>query len=66
MAYIVGLLTLDEQKKLINRGWELEDGPTELKPDSEIPDEYNFLMCWVDSSMFDIMNGPDWDRSDNE
>jgi len=60
MAYIVGLLTPEEETILESRGWELEDPPRELKPTSLTPNQ-NMKMVWVDSSMFDVMSGPDWE-----
>jgi len=67
MAYIVGFLSEDEERVLASRGWELEPSPAELAPSDPptfAPDGYasRFRMVWVDASMFEIMNGPDWDK----
>ena len=68
MAYIVGFLSEDEERVLVSRGWQLEASPRELVPSDPptfAPDGYasRFRMVWVDASMFEIMNGPDWDKS---
>jgi len=67
MAYIVGFLSEDEERVLGSRGWQLEPSPRELVPSDPptfAPDGYasRFRMVWVDVSMFEIMNGPDWDK----
>jgi hypothetical protein len=62
MAFVVGFLSEDEERVLASRGWELEPSPRELVP-SELPENPSrFRMVWVDASMFEIMNGPDWDK----
>ena len=71
MAYVVGLLTEEEEQTLKARGWELEPAPAELVPTDPptfAPDDYKsrFKMVWVDATMFDIMNGPDWDKEDHQ
>ena len=73
MAYIVGLLTEEEERVLKARGWDLEAAPRELvprDPPTFAPDDYpsRFRMVWVDASMFQIMIGPDWDKrtADND
>jgi hypothetical protein len=71
MAYICGLTTKAERDELRRRGWELEACPAELiptpdnptltyDPRSEHPEDY--IMIWVDSSVLDVMSGPDWGR----
>ena len=62
MAYIVGLISRKEAMTLAKRGWELEDGPKELAPDNYDKEENQFLACWIDASMYDIMSGPDWEK----
>jgi hypothetical protein len=62
MAYIVGILFEKEEIELINRGWKIEDAPKELIADGHEYDSGRMRMVWVDTSMFDIMNGPDWDK----
>lgn len=61
MAYIVGLLTKEEEQELARRGWDVEPAPTELidPDDEEIRDRMK--MVWVDTNMFDVMNGADWE-----
>jgi len=70
MAYIVGLLSKEEEEVLKRRGWEIEPAPKELVPDgktlfapTDAPADYaeRFKMIWVDTDMFEIMSGPDWD-----
>jgi hypothetical protein len=67
MAYVVGLLSDEEEQTLKARGWELEPAPVELVPTDPptfAPDDYKsrFKMVWVDASMFDVMSGPDWEK----
>jgi hypothetical protein len=67
MAYVVGVLSEEEECVLVSRGWEVEPAPRELVPeeaDAGAPESWRnrFKMVWVDSSMFQIMNGPDWDK----
>ena len=77
MAYIVGFLTDHEQKQLEKRGWEVESaeryGLVGLSAEHLIyPPSQDSLescgmsacVCYIDSSMFDIMNGPDWEKKD--
>jgi len=58
MAYIVGLLTPEEKTELERRGWKLEVPPVELRAG-----EPDMWMVWVDTDMFDVMNGADWEGS---
>jgi hypothetical protein len=67
MAYVVGVLSEEEERVLVSRGWEVEPAPRELVPENagtDTPESQGdrFRMVWVDSSMFQIMNGPDWDK----
>lgn len=60
MAYIVGLLTEEEQTDLEQRGWEFEEAPAGyIDPDADDGPE-RMKSIWVDNSMFGIMTGPDW------
>jgi hypothetical protein len=63
MAYIVGLLSDQEEAELKRRGWEVEPAPN---VDFDTGKTSNFLrsmrMVWVDQDMFKIMDGPDWDK----
>jgi hypothetical protein len=62
MAYVIGIISLEEQAEMESRGWEFEDAPMELIPDDmEIDERPRMKSVWVDSSMFEIMNGPDWE-----
>ena len=67
MAYVVGILSEEEERVLGSRGWDVEPAPRELVPedaDTSAPESQRnrFKMVWVDASMFQIMNGPDWDK----
>jgi hypothetical protein len=64
MAYVVGFLSEAEERILKARGWELEPSPRELVPSDPSENPARFRMVWVDASMFDIMNGPDWEKGD--
>lgn len=72
MAYIIGLATAKEIKELKRRGWKIEKPPKELVDYeaserliggrvSRINHNVKFIQVYVDSNLFDIMNGPDWD-----
>ena len=56
MAYIIGLLTDDEEKELIRRGWTIENFKESYF------DNCKLKMVFVDNDMFEIMNGPDWEK----
>ena len=59
MAYIIGSLTRAEKATLRKRGWEVEPiTPVTL---AEL-DKRHLSLVFVDSSMFSIMSGPDWDK----
>jgi hypothetical protein len=63
MAYVAGLLSAEELTELESRGWEFENCPVELIPkDMPIEDRGRMTMVWVDAGMFEIMNGPDWEK----
>jgi hypothetical protein len=69
MAYLVGFISDEELADLENRGWEFEDPPAELIP-KELDEELDkkletssYTMVWVDSDLYDIMTGPDWEKS---
>lgn len=61
MAYIVGLVTPEEEEELERRGWVIESPPTELRTEGE-GDGMRTIMVFVDSNLFTIMDGPDWDK----
>ena len=60
MAYIVGLLTEEEEQELKQRGWEIEPAPSQLV---DAADADRMKMVFVDTNMFDVMNGADWEGS---
>jgi hypothetical protein len=63
MAYIIGLLSAEEEAELKRRGWTVEQAPN---VDFDTGESSNFprsmRMVWVDQDMFKIMDGPDWDK----
>ena len=61
MAYIIGLCSAEEIEELERRGWKIEEPPKKLVPKHPTV-THKMCMVWVDSSMFDVMNGPDWDK----
>lgn len=62
MAYIVGIVSQEERRKLETAGWEFEDAPAQLIPeDMPISERGDFKMVWIDASMFEIMTGPEWE-----
>ena len=65
MAYIIGIIDEKEEQELIRRGWELEE-PSEkmLEALGEMRDSKRYRMTWVDSSMFEVMDGPDWEKGE--
>lgn len=64
MAYIVGLLTIDEEQELVRRGWVMERAPDALIDEETGAEPERMKMVWVDSSMFTVMSGADWDKGD--
>jgi len=63
MAYIVGVLSEDEAKELERRGWDLEPAPAGLEPPAgELAPGFCCKLVFVDTSMFDVMSGPDWEK----
>ena len=65
MAYVIGSMTRDELTKLVQLGWEPEDPPASLVPDFGSGRERGqiFVQFWVDSSVLDVMTGPDWETT---
>ena len=63
MAYICGIVTAEEKKELARRGWDPEPCPEELR-DHRLDDdeEHEYVMFFVDTDVFDVMSGPDWDK----
>ena len=63
MAYIIGIVTEEEEIELGRRGWEAEVPPAELVDDKLQPlSGSRFRMYWVSSSVFDLMTGPGWQQ----
>jgi hypothetical protein len=60
MAYIVGIVTASERSELERRGWEAEPCPAELVPEGADADDY--ALYFVDAAVFDVMDGPDWEK----
>jgi hypothetical protein len=65
MAYIIGLLTEEEEKQLKVRGWEVEEAPKELA-DKDAQAAGRMRMIWVDANMYSVMTGPDWEEACEE
>lgn len=65
MAYIIGLLSETEQEELERRGWQIEACPPVQSESISNPlpggDGRIMKMCWVDSDMFQVMTGSDWE-----
>ena len=63
MAYIIGYLTPEQEHKLRERGWKMEEAPGSLIPDNcDREARKRYKMVWVDSDMLSIMSGPEWDK----
>lgn len=67
MAYIVGLVTEEELETLRGIGWEDEDPPKDLlsEYDNTVDpsgDKHVTRMFFVDSNVYDVMTGPDWEQ----
>ena len=64
MAWIIGLVTKDELRRLHDAGWVDEDPPAELLPEDEKAEDSEVTRAFfVDSDLFTIMTGPDWERA---
>jgi hypothetical protein len=57
MAYVIGLLTPEEEKKLESRGWELEEPPASLVPKDPTPG-MRMRQIHIDVDMFEHLNCP--------
>jgi hypothetical protein len=72
MAFIAGLATEKEIEELKRRGWEIEPAEKygligeyrllEDPADGGGPEKLQAIVVYVDSNMFDIMSGPDWEK----
>lgn len=71
MAWIIGLVSAEELKKLKEIGWHDEDPPAELYFEdlaSKIiknPHQFKTRAFYVDSDVFTIMTGRDWEPRAN-
>lgn len=70
MAWIVGLATEKEIAELKKRGWVIEDAQSHniVGRDRLIdvdPEDKTFkaVVVYVDSNLFEIMDGPDWEKN---
>lgn len=76
MAFIAGFATKKEIEELTRRGWKVEpaekygligDGHLMDAPsDGSGPEETQAVVVFIDSGMFTIMNGPDWEGHTKE
>lgn len=65
MAWIIGQLTETELQTLRDAGWVDEDPPEELLSEDEVHGiigEYRTRAFFVDSDVFTVMTGADWDQ----
>ena len=62
MAWIMGLVTNEELKRLRDIGWEDENPPEELVKGLDIDESKCYRAFWVDNDVFKIMTGPDWEK----
>lgn len=70
MAWVIGYASDEEITELRARGWEVEDAARYNLVGQH--DHYllkapwkgdKAIAIWVDTSVMDIFNGPDWDKS---
>jgi hypothetical protein len=71
MAYIVGIVSKEEKAELEARGWDIDTASYYNLVGSESrhlidmegkEDTFEAVVIFVDSNLFDIMSGPDWDK----
>jgi hypothetical protein len=69
MAWVIGYASDEEVAELRARGWDVEDAERyNLIGDTphyllEAPVEGDRAVAiWVDTSVMDVFNGPDWDK----
>ena len=69
MAFIAGFVTKEERAKLAARGWEVEDaskyglvGDEDCHLVGTPPEGKEAVVVFVDSSVFEVMSGPDWEK----
>jgi hypothetical protein len=61
MAWIIGYASDEEITELRARGWEVESA-AKFKIVGILRGN-KAIAIWVDTSVMDIFNGPDWDKS---
>lgn len=66
MAWITGTVSKEELEELVARGWEPEEAPPQMTEGAELEDGDKICMFYVDSDVFALMSGPDWDTSRKE
>ena len=72
MAYLVGYMTEQEEAEMAKRGWEIEPWNDRTRAEIEESKQLEKVrsgrlrFCWVNSSLFDIMNGPDWEKEEED
>ena len=69
MAYIIGFVTKEERKELERRGWDVEEASRyNLIGDDgdhllyEPNGDQEAIVIYVDTDVFEVMDGPDWDK----
>ena len=71
MAWIIGAVSRAEMKELERRGWEIEEPPLAFLTSEDYEDFHKhedevWIMVYVDSDVFKIMSGPDWDKGESD
>jgi len=64
MAWIVGHTTEAERTELRRRGWGLKTPPKCYQADLGVEDGIESVEVYVDTNLFEIMSGPDWDKGE--
>jgi hypothetical protein len=63
MAYVIGITTEAERRELKLRGWDIEPAPESLLPDEPLEPGQQMVKVFVDTDLFTVMSGPDWDTA---
>ena len=71
MAYLIGIVSEEEAATLKARGWELGDFDDDFigEISRQIEENTNgtpekMVVVYVDNNLFNVMSGPDWDKSE--
>jgi hypothetical protein len=69
MAWIIGIVTDEECKRLQEIGWEDCDPPKEMLSEDELRGTFKDSKTrafFVDNDVFSIMTGPDWEQPNDK